>query len=184
MKNLLLPVLLAIALSACQPVKRVGFWEDYTDVFDADGRVENYQIEKGKYFVIQYLTLDNLRDVLYHTPEGKFDKIIEENPAWEFVFYCECPVSDSLKLMNLLERYHCRFPVILDPEGQWPVQNLGCRPHSYLAGGVICDERGKVLGGSVIGTTQSFFDSEFIRANRELGWRNMKKKRKTPVKPG
>lgn len=175
-------VLMAITIghfvlsSGCQS-SPCFYWEEYTDVFNAEGRVENYRIQKGRPFVIQILDLDSWTDVLRHTPEGKIDRILEQNPTWEFIFYCECPVSDSLRVMELLNRYHCHFPLILDPDRNCQHLRYGKNSH-YTAVGAICDERGKSLGGSIIGTSQSFFDSDFINANREIGWRWMKKQRR------
>ena len=161
---------LALFLSGCQTPENL-YWEEYTDVFDANGRVENFQIRKERPFVVQILDLDCWEDALRHTPDGKIDRIIEENPAWEFIFYCECPVDDSLKVMKMLERYHCRFPLILDPDKNCQHLRYG-EESRYTAIGAICDEKGRSLGGSIIGTRQSFFDSEFINAKRELAWRN------------
>jgi hypothetical protein len=143
----------------------VEFWEEYNDVFDANGRVENYTINKGKPFVINSFRYDAFRYVLFHTPEGKIDRIIEENPDWEFVFYCQMAPEDSMRLIKLLSRYHCHFPVIMDPDGVWVHEYL---KGDYSAIGVICDKTGNTLGVSVIGTSQSSFDSEFASAKRAL----------------
>ena len=157
----------------CHPTKRLRFWEGYTDVFDVNGRVNDYQIEKNKPFVIQYFDYDCLRDELPSASDDRINKIIEQNPAWEFVFYVNCPVEDSLRIINLLKKYKCRFPVIMDPDGMWTTENYGYPPGYLRAGGVICDERGKLLGGGTIGT--SVFFSSFLDANRVLGWRKHKR---------
>lgn len=120
----LIPLLcLALVLSGCRTPGSF-YWEEYTDVFDANGRVENHHIRKDRPFVVQ-----------------------------------------------ILERYHCRFPLILDPDKNCQHLRYG-EECCYTAIGAICDEKGRSLGGSIIGTRQSFFDSEFINAKRELAWRN------------
>ena len=71
-----------------------------------------------------------------------------------------------LNYLNMLKRYDCRFPVILDPEGDFlKVNSL----ENYTQIGFICNKEGKVLGVSTIGTTQSFFDQEFRHAKHEAG---------------
>lgn len=66
----------------------------------------------------------------------------------------------------MLKRYDCRFPVILDPEGDFlKVNSL----ENYTQIGFICNKEGKVLGVSTIGTTQSIFDQEFRNAKHEAG---------------
>lgn len=169
-------VVFGALLFGCQTSK-IYYWEEFSDVFNANGRVENYQIRNGRPFVIQIMDLQCWSDALRYTPDGKIDKIIADNPAWEFIFYCECPVEDSLKVMRLLEKYHCQFPVILDPEKKCQHLRYG-EDSDYTAVGAICDEKGKSLGGSIIGTRQSFFDSEFINAKRELAWRIQRKQKR------
>ena len=89
-----------------------------TLVFDKDGRC-NVTIDKTKHHYILYTTEANFRNVLSHTPEGKIDKIINENPSWQFLIYCKTEPADSSKLMQLLSKYNCNFPVILDPNGEF-----------------------------------------------------------------
>lgn len=158
--------LAVLSAGGCAGSHRIGLWEGYTDVFDANGRVEDYRIRKGRPFVVTLLMTREFSDVLFHTPKGKIDRIIEENPEWEFVFYCKGAPGDSSKVMDVLSRYGCRFPVIMDPEGRWERENIDGK---YSAIGVICDAEGNMLGMSVIGTSQSFFDSEFAKAKRALG---------------
>ena len=168
---------LLLGVAGCRSEQKPVYWEDFTDVFSAAGRVTDYQIRQGRPVVIQILDLPCWEDALRHTPDGKIDRIIAENPIWEFFFYCECPVEDSLKVMKMLERYHCGFPLILDPEKKCQRLRYGEKSH-YTAVGAICDERGKTLGGSIIGTTQSFFDSNFLNAKREIAWRLQKHQRR------
>lgn len=52
---------------------KAGLWEDYNYVFNQDGEVKDYTIGKGKPYVINFATLSDLTDILYHTPRGKID---------------------------------------------------------------------------------------------------------------
>lgn len=157
-------IVICFIILSCNNSK-AGFWEDYSHVYNQNGEVKDYTLEKGKPYVINFATLSAAKYVLYHTPKGKIDTIINSNPDWEFVFYCECEPSDSLELMGILKRYNCHFPVIVDPEGSWPKKELN---HHYDAIGVICDKEGNILDVSVIGTTQSFFDQKFSAAKRQI----------------
>lgn len=163
---------LIITIVGCHPTKQLRLWEGYTYVFDLNGRVNDHQIENNKPFVIQYFDYYCLKDELSLASDDRINRIIEQNPAWEFVFYINCSVEDSLKIINLLKKYNCRFPVILDPNGVWTTENYGYPPGYLRAGGVICDKNGKLLGGGTIGTGV-FYDA-FIDANRVLGLRKQK----------
>lgn len=140
-------------------------WENFQYAFDKDGRCD-VTINPSKHHYILYTTDANLRSILSHTPEGKIDKIICENPSWQFLIYCETGLSDSLKLMQLLNKHKCSFPVILDPNGEFLAINK--IESTYTCVGFICDRNGKVRGGSIIGTSQSFFDREFKYAKYEI----------------
>lgn len=167
MKKVLLLMSVAVLAVGCRNSGRVGFWEDYTDVFDADGRVESYEIRKGCPFVVTMADYDCLADILRHTPRGKIDSIIASNPDWEFVFYGKGFESkDSLKVMDLLSRYGCRFPVIFDPQGMWERKYMR---DSYAAIGLIFDASGQRIDLGIIGTSQSMFDGAFASAKRQLG---------------
>ncbi len=147
-----------MALASCSWGTKIVPWDDFQYVFDKDGRT-NVTIDPTKHHYILYTTESNFRSVLSHTPEGKIDKIIRENPSWQFLIYCKTEPSDSLELMLLLSKYNCSFPVILDPSGEF--LSINEIESTYTLIGYICDRYGKVLGGSIIGTTQSFFDQEF-----------------------
>lgn len=170
--HLLIVLCLVYIIVGCHPSKQLRLWEGYTDVFDLNGRVDDYKIEKNKPFVIQYFDYYCLKDELSLVSDDRINRLIEQNPAWEFVFYINCSVEDSLKIINLLKKYNCRFPVIMDPEGVWTTENYGYPPGYLRAGGVICDKSGKLLGGGTIGT--GIFYDAFIDANRELGLRKQK----------
>ena len=143
-------------------------WDDFQYVFDKDGRC-NATIDSTKHHYILYTTEDNFRHVLSHTPEGKIDKIISENPSWQFLIYCKAEPSDSSKLIQLLNKHNCSFPVILDQKGEFLAINK-IEP-TYTMIGYICDKNGIVRGSSVIGTSQSFFDREFEYARYDINRR-------------
>ena len=77
--------------------------------------------------------------------------------------------SDSSKLIQLLNKHNCSFPVILDQKGEFLAINK-IEP-TYTMIGYICDKNGKVRGSSVIGTSQSFFDREFEYAKYDINKR-------------
>lgn len=159
-KLLMLFCLSVVLLFSCEN-KKIHSLEDPRYVFDKNGRVWSYKKEAKPTFY-QYNTLRALKDMLYHTPMGKIDSIITNNPDWQFVFYCKCQIQDSLELIELLNRRHCSFPVIIDSAATFLSKN-GMQPYSEI--GLFCDERGRKLGlYSSIGTDKSFFDIEFPKA--------------------
>lgn len=154
-----------MALASCSRGSVIVPWEGYRCVFDKDGR-SDVTVDPSKHHYMLYVTESNFRNILSHTPEGKIDKIISENPSWQFLIYCAAELSDSLKLMKLLNNHNCSFPVILDPDGEFLVINK--IESTYTCIGFICDTNGKVRGSSIIGTSQSFFDREFEYAKYEI----------------
>lgn len=147
-----------MALASCSWGTEIVPWDDFQYVFNKDGRC-NVTIDHTKHNYILYTTEANFRHVLSHTPEGKIDKIINENPSWQFLIYCKTEPTDSSKLMQLLSKYNCNFPVILDPNGEF--LSINKIESTYTLIGYFCDQNGKVLGASIIGTSQSFFDREY-----------------------
>lgn len=140
-------------------------WENFQYVLDKNGR-SDVIIDPSKHHYMLYTTEPNLRSVLSHTPEGKIDKIIHENPSWQCLIYCKMEPSDSLKLMQLLNKHNCSFPVILDPNGEF--LNINKIESTYTLIGYMCNKNGKVCGASIIGTSQSFFDQEFRNAKYKI----------------
>ena len=160
-----LAIIMLLTLISCSQGKTILPWEGYHHVFDRNGETSE-AIDHSKHHYYLFTTEANFRSTLSHTPDGKIDKIIQENPSWQFIFYINADPADSASIMNMLKRYDCRFPVILDPEGDFlKVNSL----ENYTQIGFICNKEGKVLGVSTIGTTQSFFDQEFRYAKHEAG---------------
>lgn len=165
MNRIIAVIAACMTMISCSRGARIVAWEDFQYVFDKDERCD-VTIDSLKHHYMLYATEANLRSVLAHTPDGKIDKIISENPSWQFLIYCAAEPSDSLKLMQLLCKHNCSFPVILDPNGEFLTINK-IEP-TYTMIGYICDKNGKVRGSSVIGTSQSFFDREFAYAKYEI----------------
>lgn len=165
MNRIIAAIAVCMTVISCSRGTVIVPWEDFQYVFDKDGSC-NVTMDPSKYHYMLYTTEPNLRSVLAHTPKGKIDKIISENPSWQFLIYCKMEPSDSLKLMQLLNKHNCSFPVILDPNGEFLAINK-IEP-TYTMIGYICDKNGKVRGSSVIGTTQSFFDREFAYAKYDI----------------
>ncbi|MDP3452286.1 MAG: hypothetical protein Q8R90_04965 [Bacteroidales bacterium] len=110
----------------------------------------------------------SLNDLLEKTPNGKIDKIIANNPHYEFIFYCDrVKPADTTKFKELLQVYNCNFSVILDFEDLFYKENT-CILNPYGSGrlskiSLICDKKNRVLDCAVIGTSMSFFDKVFAK---------------------
>ena len=163
MKRFLLAVYCLI-FGCCTSNTVIKPWEGYTYAFDKDGRT-TVLVSHEKHRYMLYTNISFLRNLLYHTPEGKIERIINENPSWQFLIYCRCNPEDSTMLMRVLKQYNCEFPVILDPDGSFLKQN-GLDQYTEI--GFICDKDNRCYGVSSIGTTQSFFDQEFRKAKSEI----------------
>lgn len=168
MNRIITFIVVCVAMISCSRGSVIVPWEQFQYVFDKDGR-SVLELDPTKHRYMLYTTESNLRNILSHTPEGKIDKIISENPSWQFLIYCKAEPSDSSKLIQLLNKHNCSFPVILDQKGEFLAINK-IEP-TYTMIGYICDKNGKVRGSSVIGTSQSFFDREFEYAKYDINKR-------------
>ncbi|MCI1785597.1 MAG: hypothetical protein LKI59_05610 [Bacteroidales bacterium] len=134
-------------------------------VYNRFGKVQGYSIDMSKKKVINYLTPGGLNDDLYHTDKGKIDRIIKDNPDWDFIFYIGCQEADTSKVMEILTQYGCNFPVILDIDKNFLKTNLDSQ---YSEIGFICDSKNEIMDVCVIGTKQSSFDTDFRKVKRIL----------------
>lgn len=142
-------------------------------VYNWKGLVKEYKFDKDKKKVVHYLAkVGSLRKILEHTDSGKIDRIIHENPAFQFIFYIDRVVpADTVAFKELMLKYRCAFPVILDFKDEFYEANknrLIPENDRYSQIGYICDEDCYVYEVSVIGTRQSFFDQMFRKAKREM----------------
>jgi len=153
------------SLFSCTPKNQVNIVLPDNNVYNKDGKVNDYKIDLSKKKVIDYFTIGGLIMNLEYTDIGKIDRIIRENPDWEFIFYVKCEEKDTTKVKGILSRYECRFPVILDFKNEFYEKNFS---EQYGGIGFICDERNRSLSLAIIGTRQSFFDQNFARVKRTL----------------
>lgn len=160
-----IPVILCLALLICSCGQTYKPWEGFTYAFDKDGRT-TVLVNHDKHHYMLFTNPPNLENSLNHTPDGKIDRIIKDNPSWQFLIYCRCCQEDSTKLMSILKKHDCSFPVIMDPEGEFLKINRIEETYSEI--GLICDKEGKCHGVSTIGTSQSFFDQQFRKAKSEI----------------
>jgi hypothetical protein len=142
---------------------------DINSAYNYKGINKNYKIDKGKKKVVSYLaSYNSLKDLLDKTPAGKIDKIITNNPHYEFVFYCDrVKLADTTKFKKLLQTHNCNFSVILDFDDLFYKENTDVlNPHgsgrlSKIS--LICNKNDRVLDCAVIGTNMSFFDRVFAK---------------------
>lgn len=162
------PIYLAIILILTSCVNSSNYihpWNDYDYVYNQYERTD-FEFDYDKNYYMLYSTLRNLEVCLSTTPKNKIDYIINENPSWQFVFYCNCSVADSTQLMSVLRKYDCQFPVIIDPNRDFlEVNDID---ESYTMIGYFSNKKGKCLGGAIIGTSQSFFDQEFKKVKAKI----------------
>ena len=158
-------VMVMFLISCVNSSNYIHPWNEYDYVYNQYERTD-FKFDTDKNHYILYSTLRNLEVCLSTTPKNKIDHIIKENPFWQFVFYCNCTVADSSKLMNVLQKYDCQFPVILDPKRNFlEVNDIN---DSYTMTGYLCNKKGECLGGAIIGTSQSFFDQEFKKVKAKI----------------
>jgi len=176
--------LLILCITSCKGIFRQNINVTVIDnVVDQNGKVHDYIIDPDKPKIISYFyNLSILKWVLDSTPTGKIDKIIEENPEFQFLFYYELHPTDTVNLVSLLKSYNCKFPVILDEHGLFVARNtnnLSPRGSSAITCiSWICDKNGGVYEVAIIGTTRSFFDSSFNSVRRTILHKNKSLKSK------
>ncbi len=158
-------VIIIMIICSCNRTRRLKLIEP-EHTFNQYGRVENKPLPGGKKKVVSYWDIRSVDFILMHTPKGKIDDLMKRNPDWAFLFYIKCNIVDTLKVINTLNRYNQNFEVILDFNSDF-VRKNNLDPN-LASNGFICDSENSVLGTSVIGTTMSFFDSEFDKVKKIL----------------
>ena len=74
-----LAIIMLLTLVSCSQGKTILPWEGYHHVFDKNGETSE-AIDHSKHHYYLFTTDANFRSTLSHTPDGKIDKIIQENP--------------------------------------------------------------------------------------------------------
>lgn len=115
--------------------------------------------------VVNFFTPAGLISSLEDTPMGKIDKIIKENPDWQFLFYISCNPGQKGQVMKVLDKYNCNFSVLLDYKDAFRKENKRIEK-DLTAIGFILGADNNVIALSVIGDTRSMFDASFKRAKR------------------
>lgn len=127
------------------------------DVFNINGRVSDYTIDMNKPKVVAYFHgVKSLDYAMSKTPKDKINKIISENPDYEFIYYIgNIQPYDTTALIELFNRYNMRNPVMLDYNGEYK------REEKWTQITLITDKKNIVRGVAIIGVSYSPFDSEF-----------------------
>ena len=152
---------------------------EYT--FNKCGRLDENKIDYEKPKVIQFHSINMLKDDLRHTPYHKINEIVDENPGWEFIYYCKCSLSDTIELINVLQENDFPLPVIVDTSGVFLKENNLANKWTEL--GFICNQNNKCYGGGIVGSSLSSFDYQFEEAKAIMRYksvRNIKKIQKQP----
>lgn len=165
----LLPILAVSTLLSCQNYSQTISLAEINSAYNYKGINREYKIDHSKKKVVSYIApYSSFKDLLNKTPRGKIDKIIADNPHYEFIFYCDrVKPSDTTKFKELLMAHNCKFSVILDFDDLFYNQNSHIlNPHgsgrlSKIS--LICDKKNRILDYAVIGTTMSFFDRVFSK---------------------
>src|SRR5574344_3083031 len=166
LNSFLTAILLVVVIClSCTPRNLVHIVLPNGNVYSRNGMVRDYSIDMSKKKVVNYFTIGGLIMNLEYTDTGKIDNIIRNNSDWEFIFYIKCTPKDTAKVENILSRYKCDFPVILDFNDEFAKQNFS---DQYGGIGYICDEKNRSLSLALIGTRQSFFDQNFARVKSQL----------------
>ncbi len=147
---------------------KINLWTDFSTVYyPYASSAKPIQIRQGHPFVVNYYTLEGLAFTIDDSPKGKIDRIIAANPLWDFVFYCNCSLSDTSKMGAILRRRDCHFPVVLDTANCFAKMNLD---HQYGAIGFVCRPDKTIMGVSIIGANGSGFDKVFKEVKIRLGY--------------
>lgn len=134
-------------------------------VIDRHGMVDDYKPDFSGNKFYTYVWINDFNDWLQHTPQGKIDRIIADNPDWEFVTYVKGRTEDSTSIRQKLDKYDCNFPVILDVNDAFCKKN---KLQNVCLWGAMCDKKDELLDLSVIGDERSFFDPTFKKVKRMM----------------
>lgn len=168
--NVLLVILSAglILVQSCSKNHRISIVQPHGNVYTKDGFAADYVVDMNKPRFVQYWTPGGLAWDQETIPKGKIDKIIAENPNWEFVFYMGIKdLSDTSWIKKLLVENDFNFPVILSIDGEFEKKNLDS---PYTGIGFFCAPDGETIGLSCIGSTMSLFDKTLKEIKIRYGY--------------
>lgn len=170
MKKLFIYILLLLSVSCTS--KTSSKYLDLIvpeDVYTKDGIVTDYAIDPKKPCVVTLITGIWSVDFLYgHTPENKINKIIAENPEFDFIFYFDIDRSETEELMERLTRYNIDYPVIFDYDHLFADNNKAFSKY-FTTGTLTCNQHKKFISmDGMIGTSMSFFDSNFPKTKKKI----------------
>lgn len=168
MKRISFFILLFLLMGCSQ--NKIKLWTDYDIVYSISDEVkENYSIKGNRPFVANYFSLEGILWGLQMSTKGRVDKLIENNPDWDFVFYCNCSIADTTVLGEALRKLDCKIPVIIDTASKsFSINNFG--KDEVGASSFTCNKDGEIYGGGVI-FVKNPFDHYFQEAKIRLGYR-------------
>ena len=166
-KDITICLLIIATLTSCEMDKIYPVEiQDGMYVIDRHGIVQDYKPDFSGNKVYTYAWARGLNEWLSLSPYGKIDKIIADNPDWEFVTYINGTVEDSTRIRKKLDKYNCNFPVILDTKEAFCKKNKSMNSMGLWGG--MCNKHNELIGTSVIGDSLSFFDPTFEKVKRRL----------------
>lgn len=162
----LILICLVVLSSSCTSHQKIKLVYNFDNVFDRNGRVTGYSFDKSKRMVINFVQANTMNEWLSFSPERRIDSIIKSNPDWQFVFYCYGRKADTLRVIRMLNRFNCNFPVIFDFTNEFAKKNFSAPIDRIALIGYICNKNGKIYGMGPMGDPRSMFDVEFRKAKR------------------
>lgn len=93
-------------------------YELYDYAYNRYGRDTNYSFDNSKPKIISYFDTGNLEFFCCYDNRRHADKIIKANTGFEFLFYIHCPLSDTTRIIEMLDKSDNDFTVMLDTEGK------------------------------------------------------------------
>jgi len=159
-KQIAITILCLASCLSCGSHANHPFLIDNEYEYNRNGRVDNPHpllINDKNKVVVTYLDDRVIDFVLGDIPEGKIDRIMQDNPDWSFIFIINSRLQDSLTIVHKLNQYRCHFSVILDVNQEFKKENsLG-----NIMAITYVYEKNNIINLGVIGSSRSFFDEEF-----------------------
>lgn len=142
---LLLFMLCVCPVCSCGRKPGITLWEDYSYVFDRNGRTD-FVLDNTKDKYVYYIDGENMDGHWYlewfeKGPVSGIDSLVDSG-RWQFVTYLHAPLKDTTKIVSAMKKYGYAYPVIIDPDDMF--WNLN-PPKMYFRYGVVCHKDGTVL---------------------------------------